>query len=358
MRQRFKYVGLFMSCYNWPCSCHCRFCALGQKSYSNASFSRVQDVVEKFVAWKKEQNQTGFALNLMIGPSWDMDIKRLNAYWDLCQRLDFGSARHILLNGLPLRPEDELRDWLLERKERAGLVSIELTFIGSKELQDQWRGRKGDYDYEMSAAKIASEIGLKRVERMFLTKSTIPHLSTLLDILDPIPGLSYRWMTPLNYGGWAKSMEAERITKADWDKLPERIRRYVPAAYNLKTEEDWITLLRKDYKILPVPFIKNSVRHPYETFLHLVISESNIQDLESKPCDEIVRDLTEKQEHLSAAIPDLADLTKLYGDSDNARMYRLSELENKWIDLFLNDNPQLQHEAKSFGGFLYLTSVP
>lgn len=358
MKKKLTYIGLFFSTFNWPCNCYCRFCALGQKSYSNVSFDRVQGIVERFIAWRKDKGLPDFALNLMVGPSWGMDVKRLKKYWALCQHLDFNlGSRSILINGLALRPEDEFKDWLLERKE-AGLTSVEFTFLGSRELQDKWRGRKGDYDFEMMAAKVASEIGLKRVERMFLTKSTIPHLTNLMDKLDPIPNLDYRWITLLAYGGWAKNMEDERITKDDFKKLPDRILRYVRTASALKTEGEWIESLRKGYEIPSVTFLNHHVRRQYETVLHLLISESNIDELESKSCNEIINGLKEKQDQLFASIPDLDELREKYGAHGNTCMYGLKELEHKWIIHFLKDNPHLIGETKLPDYMLGLNSVP
>gem|GEM_PF-3535804 len=358
-KRKLNYTALFIKYYNSPCYCHCRFCTIGQKTYSNVTFDRVEAIVGRFIKWKNEKGLDDFALNFFSGPSNNMDVARLKKSFELSEKLGNSDPtdRWIWLNGISLRPEDELRDWLLERKQ-AGISMVGMTFIGAKELHDKWRGRKGDYDFEMTMARLVGELGIKRLERMFLTKSTLPHLSSLIDLLDDIPGLSQRWITNVYYQGWARNMESERITRDDLQRLPEKISRYV-GNDELRTEGEWIEYLKTDLQIPDRVILGRYTRHPGDSQLHLTIDETNIEELESRSCDEIVGDLRRRKDFVAGLVPPLRELLNDYGDSANMRLYGLRELEAKWIDCFTRDHEQLIRSEGIFTDELSdLTTIP
>src|SRR5208282_3813091 len=108
------------------------------------------------------------------------------------------------------------------------------------ELHDKWAGKKGEFDQLVRASWTAGEIGIEFGENIFLTKSTLPLLDELMDLLDAIPGRKSRSIGPVHYRGRAQKMEEERITEDIMQALPDRINQYFHTKHDMKTERDWI----------------------------------------------------------------------------------------------------------------------
>ncbi len=229
-------------------------------------------------------------------------------------------------------PDDELRDWLLQRKE-VGLSRIIMSFAGMGKFHDTWVGRRGEYDFLLTMAKIAAELDMERFETIFLTKSTLPQLELLMNTLDGIPNLAERTVLPLLYRGRARNMEDERITQDMLEQCPERILKYLDLK-DLATECEWITRLGDGYES---PFA-------YRKSLIIRLREDNIDELETRTCDEILSDLTKRYDKVHAALPELNELAKTYGDVSNVRMYFIDDLERKWTQRYVQENPEISRE--------------
>ena len=257
-----------------------------------------------------------------------MPFKQHVRRFELCRRGGYISLP-LQINGLIFMPEDQLRDCLLEKKE-AGFSRVVLTFAGMEKFHDAWVGRRGEYKYLLLIARIMNDIGLERIENLFLTKSTIPQLEALMDVLDNIPGASERHIHPVGYSGWARNLEGERITPEILEQLPERVHEFVVMP-NHQTEKEWISSLRNGYQ-------DKSIN---EKFIHIRLREDNIGEIERKSCDKIIADFKERFERIHAALPELGELADMYGDSSNTRLYQPSELNRKWIERCFEDNPRI-----------------
>jgi hypothetical protein len=191
----------------------------------------------------------------------------------------------------------------------------------------------------MRIMKMAHLKGYTRCEVVLLTKSSLPTLENLLDTLDELPGKEWRDIRLLGYGGKAKRLENERLTKDIVEKLPERIMREFRWKDAYKTEEEWID------------FFENQLDEtkPHHYYLKLNLNEASIGAIESKSCDEIMNDLESRTRRAYEAIPSIKELCQRYGDRQNTRMYRAimdhsciqhsCELEHVWLDRFLKENP-------------------
>ncbi len=166
-----------------------------------------------------------------------------------------------------------------------------------------------------------------------MTKSTIPQLEPLMTILDRIPGSSVREIQPLAYTGLARNLEEERITRELVEGLPERVLQYA-AVKDLKTEKEWIACLGDGY-LYPSASKKT---------IFLRLSEQSIEEMEAKSCDEIMDDLKGRYAKVHAVLPELNELSKMYGDPSNMRLYSVGELERKWNQRFLKDNKEIDRE--------------
>jgi len=124
-------------------------------------------------------------------------------------------------------------------------------------------------------------IWVLNARRLFSIKSTIPQLEALISLLDQIPKLSCRRIYPLYYMGKAVELEEERITQQMFDSLSSRIRQYTDLGFGSlreprTTETEWIDRLRNGYKVAN------------EKYLRIILSENNLDELETRYCGEII----------------------------------------------------------------------
>ncbi|MDR1086265.1 MAG: radical SAM protein, partial [Deltaproteobacteria bacterium] len=170
-----------------PCANHCRFCSVGPKSFHNIAFDRYAKVVERFLNWRDQRGLTGFVIApVQLHTMASMPMKDLKLRFELCRRGGY-EPLPLQINGLAFRPDDELKELLLEKKE-AGFMSLSLTLAGLGRLHDLWCGRRGEYDFLMRIAALAGEIGFPRLEKLFLTESSWSGLPELIETLSRIPG--------------------------------------------------------------------------------------------------------------------------------------------------------------------------
>jgi sulfatase maturation enzyme AslB (radical SAM superfamily) len=326
---KLQYVGLGIGAKIEPCYCSCRYCLAGPKRYVKYDLKRLEAIVTRFIDWREQKDMKDFHLHCSPFYSLDFSMKRFKRYQALAKRIGYFFPGHLQLNGIQIRSEDEMYEWLLERKE-AGVTQIHTAFYGNRELQDKTHGRKGDFDFMVMANRVAADIGLKRMERLFLTKSTLPHLDKLIDRLDGIPGLEARWVQQVGYYGNARRMENERCTRAEIETLPVRVLKCLNYPNpGLMTEAEFMEQVRNGYRLSDVKT------------LGLWVEDSNIEEIESKTCDEIVDNLKQKWNRLYSLLPDLIHLCNSYGDPFNMRIAGPGRFVPVWRERWLKDHPGL-----------------
>lgn len=327
MGRSIKVAGIALYARIAPCAHNCCYCLLGDKKLANIPFSRFASLVERFIDWQASGGITNFRIFHWVRFSYDFDIAAMRRWIKLWDRL--GRCPDMLLGGLPLRSEAQMRDWLRERKE-AGIKEVHASFAGYGEMHDRWNGRAGDFDFQMNNLRIAGELGMEISQRLFLTQSTLPLLEPLIDQLDELPGrVKKRYVCPLFYMGTAVNLENDRITEATRAKLPARIAELCRKnRVKWRSEREWLEVVR------------NEQEGPEAVMLRLEPDEDNIDKLEAMSCEEIVAALTAKTRRAYEAIPSRRELCEKCGDLHNTRIYTLrNDIERKWLDRYLADNP-------------------
>ena len=302
---------------------------MGRKRVENISFSRIAALVDRFAEWKEKYGHSDFTIGHWAGYTHDFDLgsmieeKRLRAVegWNL---------EVILLGGLPERPENEMRNWLRERKE-AGFATVIASFTGYGAFHDRWNGRRGDFERLMHVQRIAADLGMGLHQRIFLTRSTLPLVDELLDKLDALPGeVVEREAYLLFYSGFARRLENERITEDMLDSQPEHIRRLYRSDWKKwRSERSWVEVVREEDE-----------NTPEKVPLRLILTDSNIDRIESMSCEAILAELENRTREAYAAIPSRHELCERYGDASNTKVYMfLDNIESKWLDAFLKHSP-------------------
>jgi hypothetical protein len=317
--------GLRFSLRHAPCAHICRYCLISESRKRSAlPFARFEQLVHRFHDWRLAE-RPDLEIGVFVGPSFDYDIETLKGVARLRERRG-GKFRIVNLGGLRIRRGDELVSWLEERRD-AGIVGLHTSLAGDGETHDRWNGRAGDFEYQLTVLRLGGERGMVRQEKLFLTKNTLPVFDRLLDRLDTIPGeLSSRSAGPFFYAGLATRHEDERLTEDDRDHLPERINQLRSGRFGeWRSEREWI------------PAMMETAGKPRRLLLKLDVDESNIDWLESTPCDQIFAERELEYQSSYQAIPSLDELRDRYGDTDNRRIYAMSrDVEGRWLDLHRN----------------------
>jgi hypothetical protein len=232
---------------------------------------------------------------------------------------------------LPWRDDSALNDWLVERQS-LGLKTVHASLAGVGEVHDFWNGRAGNFDLIMRTLQAAGDLGLALGARLFVSKSTLPHLAALNERLERLPKHEedWRYATPFFYFGWGAWFEDERIDEAERDALPSWMKPLVERDGGAwRSEREWIAHLSSQ-----------PPRKADETQLVINVDDDNIAMLENSSCEEIIGDYERRTRAAYAALPTLDELCDRYGDKDGALVYPLLRcVETKWLDMHLAREP-------------------
>ena len=311
------------------CANRCLFCQLNDLRPVTFDIKRFMGVVDKFWDYKV---RTGLGIDAWVGFSYDLSISDFAIQKDLYSRNGWGVSL-VQMGGMPVMDDATLLRWFQERKN-IGIKDVYASYYGLAPYHDYLNDMPGNFDYMLKSQILASKVGLHNGQRIMLTKSALPDLARLLEILDEPGAVSERVAYPLFYSGYARNFEHERPTKADLDAQPETVQ----AAYrgdrpNWKSESEWIEWIRADKEQFSMKW------------LLLQINDENIAALEKMSCDEIIADLTERTNRAYAAVPSSAELAEKYSDPLNDKVYMfLWDMECLWVDRFLARNPHIQFE--------------
>lgn len=316
--------GLRLSLRLAPCAHICRYCLITEmRKGSTLPFERFERLGHRFVEWKENCGRKAMSVGFFIGPSYDFDLGILKGLARL--RAHRGDVFETLnLGGLRIRRGEALAAWLDERRA-AGVTGLHASLAGYGETHDRWNGRAGDFDYQMSILKLGGERGMERVERLFLTRNTLPLFERLLDILDTLPGeFRRRAVTLFFFAGLAHRYEDERIDEDIRDALPEQISalRGGGRFNDWKSEREWI------------PIMMETADRPRKLILKLDVNETNIDKLEAMSCEDIFRMQERRYQEEYQRVPMLDELCARYGDRDNRRVYMMSrDVEGRWLEM-------------------------
>ena len=145
----------------------------------------------------------------------------------------------------------------------------------------------------------------------------------LMERFIPIPGVTCRAFLPHSKGRGA-AMSHLRLTKADFDALPEVVRRHFSRVETL-TEAQWIA--RGEY-----PPVQSRT-------LYLVLHPEEMDALEQEDFASVIARLEKTHNHYLATMPADAALARMYGDPEGQQLFRLRDLRLKWQQRWVQEHP-------------------
>ena len=325
--------GLTIIKYTNPCSNHCCFCSVGKKRFDSIPFDRFTGIVERFLQWKEQSNLPLKIATAVMHSHALMSYEQSKIYRELCARGGYDPLG-LQMNGCIFMPEDDL-ECIMENHLRAGYTAYTQTIAGYRDLHDKWVGRKGEFDFLMTMARVGARLGYTRQEQILLSQSSIPQLKELVNTLDSLPGLRERQIYPVTYIGWAKRIERERPDREAIRRVPAILNPWLYpensdspfCIANYKTEREWIDWVLLHYQD----------DEPRERFMMVRVDEGNLTWLESANCEEVYEQYLLRYNMMYNLLPEMTELCSRYGDRENERIYFLSELERKWVELYLDE---------------------
>lgn len=327
MTRHISVKGVFIHANATPCANHCRYCQLATSRPKPVSVDRYAALIHRFLDWR-ESHQSEFEIWPWFGNSYDTDEYTVVALRNIEERMG-GLCGNVLLGGLAHRSPEEMQRWLQFRQQQ-GKHTLVATFSGYAEQHDYWNNLQGNYSFQLESLRLAARQGMKLQQRILLLRSSLPGLTRLLDDLDSVAVAEYdRWAIPLFYSGQARRIERERLTEGDFAALPDRVR-----ALLRSDKDNW----RAEYRW--AEYAMQNDEGVVDMCLPLRINEQTLSWAEKLSCDEIVHELTMRAHKAYLHMPTRRELCQKYADLKNDKVYfNIEQMERKWIEHYLQDNP-------------------
>jgi hypothetical protein len=309
------------------CFHHCRYCQLKSYRLRPAPLERFVALVERFIEWRNDGHED-FEIAPWYGNSHDYSSATMKALCELEKKLGWKS-HVVLLGGVAHRPRQEMKQWLLERRD-LGIDTVVATFSGHGGRHDHWNNMAGNYQFQLDALHLATELGMKLQQRILLIRDSVPSLDELLDDLDRIPtAIRERWAIPLFYSGVARGLEEQRLTEVEIDWLPVRLKNCLrDDRPHWRSEKKWIEHVRQSRD-----------DEAEAMAIGLQLDEQSLDWAEARSCDQIITELEARWRAAHLVAPSRKELCEGYADIANDRLYfNVQQMEKAWFDRYKKDN--------------------
>ena len=299
-----------------PCHAHCRYCLLSScgkaAGVSGAEGMLFADRVLK----ELPEARPGVSGFYYIG--YCMDIPDLPGYIRFSREHRSPGARFLQMNGFSFREDGELKS-LMEQIRRSGVELIDLTFFGTEAYHDRFAGRKGDFSYLVRMLRAADCADLPVNISIPLIRENLDQMAALREQLSGFGARKFSYFLPHSKGR-GRQIQDQRITRPEFESLPENIRASFVKVKHL-TEAEWLA--------------SDELEEPGKRNLTLVLTPDNIARLKRMGAEEILDALESMDNRYLAQIPAPRDLAARYGDTGNRQLFRLRDLYLKWQQQYI-----------------------
>lgn len=303
------------------CAHRCRYCLQGGQSQPLLSWGAYAETVEKYVRWG---NENSMSVGFELASNYDLTLEQYKWYLDM-SALAGKLSDSLLMGGMRMRTEEEMRIWLAERKE-LGLKKVIFSMGGTEPHHDAMNRRKGDFQYLLGAQKAAFSLGLDVEQRIFITKENMDSMDGLCCVLDDIGKPFRRSIYPLHFRGYAMDMEDARLDENDIKNIPESVMQYMMPDL-LLSERQWA-----------VQLCESSEQNPEKIGFFLYMDGKNTEKLLSGSCNEIIERAGKEVAEEYAKLPSIAELCRRYADTSCRRIHEgKSKVYALWFERYISD---------------------
>jgi len=290
-----------------------------KKADNGIDYNRGKKFAERFVCWGKEKGLPDLPY-YFIG--YCAEYPELFDNIAFNRSVGFIGASFLQCNGIRIRNETET-DEFIGKLKAAGITTIDTTFFGNEGYHDRFAARTGDYEFMLRLAKSAERQGITCSPSVVVTEENIPMLDGLISTLAQITDMRNIHAFLPDYRGRGYLMEDTRLTIKSYEKLSDKIKNKINIS-RYKTESEWLSM-----DILP-EYTKRA--------LVITLRKDNIEQFEQMSCGEIIKYIEDLDDAYYGAIPPINQLSKLYGDPNNTKLYRLRDLFWMWQKQYIKEN--------------------
>ena len=322
-----KTVSLGIANYCVPCHARCRYCLLCARGQTSGVDGRRGAVLAGRVLPELAGERPEVKGFYYIG--YCMDTPELGEYIRFCRAHASPGARFLQMNGFAFRGQDELRK-LTDSIRDGGVTLIDLTFYGTEAYHDRFAGRAGDFRFLLKMLEAANASGLPVHISIPLIRENMEQMPELFWTLSGYE-VEKRLVFLPHSKGRGRSVQDQRITRREFEGLPEEVRRSFTAVPH-RTESEWLAAGE-----FPEARTRN---------LNLVLNAENIGRLERMPAGEILRRLEETDDEYLRRMPPPRALAARYGRPENEQLFRLRDLLLLWRQRYIEETGGALYDMK------------
>ncbi|MCL2532433.1 MAG: hypothetical protein FWE40_09850 [Oscillospiraceae bacterium] len=304
-----------------PCGCACRHCFFCSRK--TAPHGVPYEIGERLAL---HFAQHGMPVSYAI--SRCADYPELTRNIALNRQLGFAGAAFLQINGIALRDQTALRDYLIQ-VQQAGVTTIDTTFYGTQAYHDKFAGRKGDFAFLCEIIATGLSLGLTMQPTFLATEENKTQLPELVDMLTRL-GCTAMYGFIQDYRGFGETLEDIRLCQASYDELLHNVKQHVSVKHH-KAQAQWLA--------------DDEFATPTERQLVLALRPDNVDRFEAMSCDEIIEYIENLDDEYHATLPSLPDLAKLYGDDGCQKLYRQRDLQWKWQKAYIKQHGLALHDV-------------
>ena len=299
-----------------PCHAFCRYCLLSScGKATGVDYKAGKEFARRVIREMKEAHPY-LACGYYLG--YCMDTPDLPDFLRFSREYDAPAAKFLQMNGFAFREDQELAELMRMIREH-GVEMIDLTFYGTEEAHDRFAGRKGDFRFLLRMLDQAGKAGLQVNVSIPLIRENLSRIPELYKTLSAYP-LSRRSCFLPHSKGRGRLLPDQRITKQEFEQLPEEIRKTFAKTKHM-TEAEWIA--------------SDEMTEPAERALTLVLRPDNYEKYSRMSAAEILEELEEMDDRYLKEIPSVQDLAGMYGDPQNQQLFRIRDLVLAWQQRYI-----------------------
>ena len=301
-----------------PCSCHCKFCCLGNyPKEKRITFDDYERVMYKFENMEQlySMRLRSFIYNCAEHPYVKRQIELYNSLPMVEEEYT-----QLDLNGTKKKTLHEISNWFYALVD-AGIRKVAFSWFGCSATHDKFVNCPGYYEYLIACANEARKRSIPVISKVFLHKGILGELDSLIDELR---GFSNQVVLAfMEYAGNAKEMLDEFITEDNLNTNPVILSLMNSNYLNkFKTEKEWTRLAIDGYfpKFNIVDYI-------------LYLDADNIENVMKTPVDDIINKFRIMNKEFMESFSSAKELAERYGDSNSTILLECRDVLRKWLDL-------------------------
>lgn len=302
-----------------PCSCRCRYCLLAwDGKVIGCNYKRSEIYAKAFHDWLSSRHPE-ISFNFSFG--YSMDHPELIQVIDFLNSIGSISGRFLQMNGLTFKNVEE-KDALMRDLLRHGVQSVNFTFYGSENYHDQFAGRTGDFQHNLSMADAANQAGLSVSVGVALTAENYMQMDDLYSKLESRGISNVRLFIP-HEERRGISLAGSRCSLKEYNRLSGKVRELLNRKV-YRTESEWISATDLQ------PETKRS--------LLISLTQQNINWFEQIGFEETIKYMEDLDDEYYRNVPEFSVLLKQYGNPFVQELYGKRDLYQHYQKKYLHEN--------------------